>query len=346
MNRGLHMKKWLDELNELKKELENERNAVSEISAKSILSDSTENTENEAKEKMYTKYPDEKDKDISENFSDYKSDYSANIDTDYDGQTEKQFTFANTDTNTDLSSAAAKSLQSSNKKEVTSLHSGHRNRMRNKILNDELGNFPPHEILETLLFYCIPRRNTNPLAHKLLDHFSCLKNILNAEYTELKRCGIISEQTAFYLYFIGKLIKYYNMTFENKKIVFKNLNDYKSYLKNYFVNLDKEIAVLLFLDSSNKLLSSKKIEGSRSEIILTPKKIVELAIHADCKKLIIAHNHPGNNCKPSVADRNLTLAAHNALSTIDVDLIDHLIYAKDECYSFRLQKDMDYINKN
>ena len=339
------MKKWLDELNELKKELENERNAVSEISAKSILSDSTENTENEAKEKMYTKYPDEKDKDISENFSDYKSDYSANIDTDYDGQTEKQFTFANTDTNTDLSSAAAKSLQSSNKKEVTSLHSGHRNRMRNKILNDELGNFPPHEILETLLFYCIPRRNTNPLAHKLLDHFSSLKNILDADYPELKRCGIISEQTAFYLYFIGKLIKYYNITFENKKIVFKNLNDYKDYLNNYFKKLDNEIMVLLFLDCSNKLIGSKKIEGNKSEVLVTPKKIVELAIHSDCKKLIIAHNHPNNNCKPSVADRNLTLAVHNALNLIDVELLDHLIYGKDNFYSFRLEKDFENINK-
>lgn len=316
------MKKWLDELNELKKELENERNSVSENSEKNSVSQSIEN--NNMAVNSYTE-----GKNIPEKTAEGKL---ANL----ENTVQSRYEFSN---------SRFQNPQAVRKKEEASIHNGHRSRMRNKILNDELENFPPHEILETLLFYCIPRRNTNPLAHKLLDHFSSLKNILDADYPELKRCGIISEQTAFYLYFIGKLIKYYNITFENKKIVFKNLNDYKDYLNNYFKKLDNEIMVLLFLDCSNKLIGSKKIEGNKSEVLVTPKKIVELAIHSDCKKLIIAHNHPNNNCKPSVADRNLTLAVHNALNLIDVELLDHLIYGKDNFYSFRLEKDFENINK-
>ena len=316
------MKKWLDELNELKKELENERNSVSENSEKNSVSQSIEN--NNMAVNSYTE-----GKNITEKTAEGKL---ANL----ENTVQSRYEFSN---------SRFQNPQAVRKKEEASIHNGHRSRMRNKILNDELENFPPHEILETLLFYCIPRRNTNPLAHKLLDHFSSLKNILDADYPELKRCGIISEQTAFYLYFIGKLIKYYNITFENKKIVFKNLNDYKDYLNNYFKKLDNEIMVLLFLDCSNKLIGSKKIEGNKSEVLVTPKKIVELAIHSDCKKLIIAHNHPNNNCKPSVADRNLTLAVHNALNLIDVELLDHLIYGKDNFYSFRLEKDFENINK-
>ena len=316
------MKKWLDELNELKKELENERNSVSENFEKNSVSQSIEN--NNMAVNSYTE-----GKNIPEKTAEGKL---ANL----ENTVQSRYEFSN---------SRFQNPQAVRKKEEASIHNGHRSRMRNKILNDELENFPPHEILETLLFYCIPRRNTNPLAHKLLDHFSSLKNILDADYPELKRCGIISEQTAFYLYFIGKLIKYYNITFENKKIVFKNLNDYKDYLNNYFKKLDNEIMVLLFLDCSNKLIGSKKIEGNKSEVLVTPKKIVELAIHSDCKKLIIAHNHPNNNCKPSVADRNLTLAVHNALNLIDVELLDHLIYGKDNFYSFRLEKDFENINK-
>ncbi len=316
------MKKWLDELNELKKELENERNSVSENSEKNSVSQSIEN--NNMAVNSYTE-----GKNIPEKTAEGKL---ANL----ENTVQSRYEFSN---------SRFQNPQAVRKKEEASIHNGHRSRMRNKILNDELENFPPHEILETLLFYSIPRRNTNPLAHKLLDHFSSLKNILDADYPELKRCGIISEQTAFYLYFIGKLIKYYNITFENKKIVFKNLNDYKDYLNNYFKKLDNEIMVLLFLDCSNKLIGSKKIEGNKSEVLVTPKKIVELAIHSDCKKLIIAHNHPNNNCKPSVADRNLTLAVHNALNLIDVELLDHLIYGKDNFYSFRLEKDFENINK-
>lgn len=310
------MKKWLDELNELKSELETERknDTPTEKSEKGL---------NIPSEKFPTQIKrDTADSNGAENNLSEKSP-------SFDGKKkDRVFDKPNTE-NGDYS-----------------VHGGHRKRMRDKILKENFENFPPHEILETLLFYCVPRKNTNPLAHKLIGRFGSINAILDADYMELKRCGLLTENSAFYLYFIGRLIKHYNINFDSDKIIFRNLNDYIEYLKKFFLHIDKETVIILFLDNSNKLLETKKIEGSRSEVTVTPKKIVEYAIHSDCKKVIIAHNHPGNNCKPSVADRNLTFAVFNALNSIEVEFIDHIIFGKDDYYSFRLEKDIEFMKRS
>lgn len=237
----------------------------------------------------------------------------------------------------------SKKLSISDHPEKSHLHDGHRERMREKIFKHGIDGYQQHEILEILLYYCIPRKNTNNIAHRLLDEYGNLTDIFNTDYNELKKCKFISANTAFFLYYIGQVIKYNNTNFDTQKITFKNTNEYVEYLWNIFKYLDKELVIVLYLDSSFKFITYNKIEGSRNNVEITPKMIVESAIHSDCNNVIIAHNHPHGDPKPSYQDMSMTFAIFTALKAINVNLIDHIIYTEKEYYSFKLNKDIDYM---
>lgn len=210
-------------------------------------------------------------------------------------------------------------------------HGGHRERMRKKYLENGIDIFTEHEALELLLYYAIPQKNTNPLAHKLLNHFGSFSAVFDASPSLLKEFGLTEHQTTL-IKLIPDLARLYLMDHNKLKPV--ETNDLCGYFIDKFIGRTTEVMYILLLDSKEKELYSGVIsKGSINSTDVPIKKIVELSLSYNASAVAIAHNHPNGVALPSKNDLITTDKVYKALSLINVRLIDHVIVAEDDAIS-------------
>ena len=216
------------------------------------------------------------------------------------------------------------------------MHEGHRDRMRQKFLQDGLDSFESHEALEMLLYYAIPRKDTNEIAHRLIEEFGSLSAVFDAPIDTLMRMGKISERTAILIKLIPQLARIY---LENKH---KNSNKLLSddligdLLTHKFVGRTNETVILLLMDGKRKQLFCGVVnEGSLNGAENYIRRIVELSMRYNASLAVIAHNHPSGIALPSKDDLLATVSVRDALALIGVKLIDHIIVADDDYVSLR-----------
>lgn len=213
-------------------------------------------------------------------------------------------------------------------------HKGHRERVREKILSQGFDGFQPHEVLEFLLFHTVPRKDTNVMAHKLIDAFGSLQGVLNASAEELMKKGSISENSAILLSSITGIYAYYEKT--KKEIEPINTPEkMKKLFKSYFIGEDRERLVAAFFDSSLKLKKIEIInEGQENGLSFNTKSVIRAAITSDAHSVAIAHNHPTAKAIPSKNDINATNDLKCQLKQFDIRLTDHLIFSGSDVFSF------------
>ena len=220
-----------------------------------------------------------------------------------------------------------------------SIHSGHRQRFRERFKNDGLDSFRDHEVLELLLYHCIPRQDTNAIAHRLMDHFGSLANVLEAPRCELVNVLGVGENTAAYLNLLMETIRRYNvrdLEHRTEKIL-DNIDKCGKYLMSYLDGKKVETVYMLCLDAKCKMLSCVKLgEGSINSAAIPIRKIVENAMNLSATSVIIAHNHPSGIAVPSGEDINTTKRLAIALEAVDIMLADHLIFADGDFTSMRV----------
>lgn len=214
------------------------------------------------------------------------------------------------------------------------LHDGHRCRVKNRFLTEGLDNFKDYQALELLLFYAIPMRDTNELAHKLIKEFGSLHGLLEADPRDIcARCGV-SENTAVLLTMIPQLSRKYLSEKWGEKPVINSSVKAGEYAVSLFVGRTYEVFYVLCLDSQNKINYSALVhEGTINEAPVYPRLIVETALRHQANSVILAHNHPGGSLKPSSADLDVTRKISDALGAISIKVIDHIIVAGDKYFS-------------
>ena len=208
------------------------------------------------------------------------------------------------------------------------LHSGHRQRLKNRFLENGLDSFEPHQVLELLLYYCIPRQDTNPLAHALLDHFSSLKQILEASPAELKKVPGMGDSAATFISLLNAFYRYYDLDRDEDVTILSTPKACINYLSRYFRGRRNETVYMLCLDAKYKLLYCKELgEGSVNSAAVPIRKIVETALGINASAVVLAHNHPSGLAIPSQDDQLTTKQLAYALSAVDIVLMDHIIFA-------------------
>lgn len=214
-------------------------------------------------------------------------------------------------------------------------HAGHRARMRDRYLNNGLDGFQDHEILEMILYNCYTRRNTNDIAHKLLDTFGSISAVLEAPVDLLIEAGV-SETVAVTLKMIPDICRVYYDDRNSNKDKILLLADLGSYFVNKFIGRMDECLYLLLLDSKGKELFCGVVSyGSVSSSDVPVRKIVDLSLRYNAANAVIAHNHPSGVAIPSKADLYVTEVLFNTLKSVGVHLVDHIIVADDEFASLR-----------
>lgn len=208
------------------------------------------------------------------------------------------------------------------------MHDGHRERLRERFLREGLDSFEDHNILELLLFYVIPRKDTNELAHLLLDRFGSLSAVLEAPYEELKTVPGIGELSASLLCLIPEISrKYLGDKYSDHSIV-DSTQRAGDFLMDRFVGRNKETVILLLLDAKGRVLYCGVIaEGSVNATEVNVKRIVETSARYNASSAILSHNHPSGIALPSKQDLDTTEIVKDALCLINVELVDHIIVA-------------------
>ena len=215
-----------------------------------------------------------------------------------------------------------------------SIHNGHRDRIRRRFLEEGLDQFTDVQVLEFLLFYCIARQDTNPIAHRLLDSFGSLSQVLEAPVEELRKVEGIGENTAVFLRLVTQVGRYYLTDRASKAKVLPTLESCAQYLQTFFFGRNVETVYLLCLDAKCKMLCCKKIsEGDVNSTSLSVRKIVETALNTNASSVVLAHNHPGGMAIPSNEDIQTTRRIAAALQAVDVHFIDHILVTDDDYVS-------------
>jgi len=225
----------------------------------------------------------------------------------------------------------------SKKEKLKKPYEGHRERLRKRFEKSGFQGFQDYEVLELLLTFVLPRIDTKPIARGLLDKFKNLIGVLNADIQELQQVKGIKGRSAQFLNILNALITYYfQEKAKTEQIQFTNLNDLVTYLKAVLGGKKNEIMYILYLNSQNKLINSEPLsEGTVSETVAFPRKIVEGALRHNATTVIIAHNHPGGVPEPSDKDNTITEQIKNALQTVDITLQEHIIISDSGFYSYR-----------
>lgn len=214
------------------------------------------------------------------------------------------------------------------------MHDDHRQRVRERFLSAGLQSFPPHNVLELLLFYSIPRRDTNEIAHRLLNHFGSLTNVLDAPTEELCKVDGIGQSSAVLISLVAQLARRYLAEQSNEAISFHSTQQFRQYVISKFIGQKSEIVYLFCLDNAGHLLHSCPVSlGTKYAVNLDNRTLLEIAFRHNATKIVMAHNHPNGVCSPSRSDVQLTEAAVRLYQDVNIQLLDHLIVAGGECCS-------------
>lgn len=216
------------------------------------------------------------------------------------------------------------------------LHKGHRKRVKARFIKDgNLDSFEYHQILELLLFYAIPMKDTNEMAHKLLNEYGSFHNLLNASPEDLmKRCKV-TENAAVLISMIPHLSRRYLNSAWDKNVRINSLNIASEYFNSLLAGEPYESFYMLCLDVNKRLIKAVKIsEGNVGGAHIYIDKVVDWALLYKTSYVLIGHNHPSGTMKPSKSDVDATEKIKLALDTINMLLLDHIIVCGQKNYSF------------
>lgn len=207
------------------------------------------------------------------------------------------------------------------------IHAGHRSRLRARAIADpSLSTFSDHEILELLLFYSIPRADTNAIAHRLISRFKTLRGVFEATPEELATVEGIGENSALLLSLIPAVTSRYLISRQVKKVKLTKTEKLGEALMPFFVGKRDETVYALFLDKNCQTISCDMIgEGNLNAVSFNAEKIIRFATLKQAKYVVLAHNHTSGFANPSDQDMATTRRLRKLLAAAGIVLLDHFI---------------------
>ncbi len=213
------------------------------------------------------------------------------------------------------------------KSEASNLHAGHRQRLRERAKREGLDGFDVHQVLELLLFYSIPRSDTNAIAHRLLERFGSFSGVLDASYENLLSVSGVSDCTASLLKLIPAVSRRYMLERHATPTHFSSLAELGNYLVQYYIGITLEMPVIVLVNTNRDIICDPIpiSEGTAKSAPIQANKIARIAFEHNAAAVVLAHNHPNGEPIPSAADIALTKQLLHALEGIDIQLLEHIV---------------------
>ncbi len=214
-------------------------------------------------------------------------------------------------------------------------HAGHRGRLKARFAKSGLNGFAPHEALELLLSFAIPRRDVNPLAHQLLLHFGTLPRVLEASVEDLQTVPGVGPHAASLLALMLPLFRLYRQELVAEQEKGEGKTDLLSLCQALLMGEKVERFYVLALDKRGRLLGHSQVSsGDDGETAVYPRLIVQALLRFGAAGCVLAHNHPSGVLYPSRADLELTQSLGEMMKPLSIHLVDHVIVGGDDVFSF------------
>ena len=213
------------------------------------------------------------------------------------------------------------------------LHANHRQRVRNRYFQQGLEGMEDHQVLEMLLFYSIPRRDTNELAHMLLNVFGSFANVFDAPVDLLTQVPGVGRETAYFIKLFPAIWSRYRMSAVAEVRSITGRAEMEKIMRPMFTDPQQEQLCCVFLDGGGRILKKSVYNGGSHRYIEAnvPEILRDVIMsHADC--IAVAHSHPSGYAAPSTEDIRGTLVLAEKLKLLNVRLLDHMIVAANEVY--------------
>ncbi len=215
------------------------------------------------------------------------------------------------------------------------LHYGHRERLRKQATENGLDSLHEHQVLEYLLTFTIPQKDTNDLAHALINKFGSFSAVLDADINSLKQVKGVGDVVAHFLAEYKQFALYYQRNRPNQTTYIRGFQTSKTFVLPLLSNVKKEELYLICIDGNNKVVSTRRLKsGTENQISVSIKEITDTLISLGITNFIIAHNHPDGPCVPSAEDNKFTKNLVFTMSSLNITLLDHLIVGVDDVYSY------------
>ena len=198
--------------------------------------------------------------------------------------------------------------------------------MREQFIETSFKGMADHNVLEFLLFFGIPQKDTNELAHRLIDRFGSFGEVLRADFDELRAVKGMTENAACMLKLILPAYQRYDISMHAKRPIFETAEAVEEFMRPYYLDTTRERVFLLCLDSKHQLLSLRCLnEGSFTDVQLDLRTLASIVLETKSSSVILVHNHPNGMAKPSLSDIKTTGIVYKFLQTLKVQLLEHII---------------------
>lgn len=230
------------------------------------------------------------------------------------------------------------------KKKAGGVHSGHRLRVKERFLREGLNYFEQHQVLEMLLFFGVPMKDTNELAHRLLNTFGSLYKVMEVSFEDLRRVPGMTDNAAILICFSCQLSRRYWTDRCEMGVVITCSSDVGNFMKYQFIGERVESVYMISLDNRSKVLNCTCIsEGNVNYADVSLRKILQLALQDNATQVVLIHNHPNGHAYPSSADVEMTKEMAKGLYLADIRLLDHIIVSEDDFISMADTKSLHSI---
>ncbi|MDR3263438.1 MAG: hypothetical protein LBT30_03930 [Clostridiales bacterium] len=216
------------------------------------------------------------------------------------------------------------------------IHEDHRARLRKQFLEGGADNCSEHQILEFFLFPFIPRKDTNVLAHELIDRFGSLSKVFDADYYQLKKVKNMTDTAAANIALHNKICDRINFDKIKNSDCLDTTGAVYRYVKSFMSNFTVEHSYLLCLNNNFKLIRRVLLQkGIVNQTNIYLRQIAEIALQCGATNIVVIHNHPSGNVKPSISDIEISREMLAVFPSLEINLLDHIIVGGGEYYSFR-----------
>lgn len=214
---------------------------------------------------------------------------------------------------------------------------GHRKRLKQRFLDSYPNiNLPDYEILELLLFHSIPRQDVKPLAKQLINQFGSLSNVIYADKDKLTSLPDVGISACISILLVKELISRVLKKEVLHKHVLSSWSALLEYLRVTMGKIKTEQFRTLFLNKKNIVIADElQHTGTVDQTPVYPREVVKRALFHEASAIILVHNHPSGNPKPSVADIEVTKKIVEACKTFSIVVHDHIIICNDNFFSFK-----------
>ncbi|ACT58316.1 RadC family protein [Hirschia baltica] len=206
---------------------------------------------------------------------------------------------------------------------------GHRDRLRDRVLQGHGNTLPDYELLELLLFAFIPRRDVKPVAKALIDKFGGISGVMAAPIKRLKEVDGIGETCATYIQATHLLNQRCSLEEVKARPIISNWGALLSHVRIALQHETEEQFRVLFLDHKNQLIADERqSQGTINHAPVYPRELAKRALELSASALILVHNHPSGDPTPSRADIDVTREIMDAFEPLEITIHDHLIVGK------------------